>query len=379
MERVRPEGSGRDRGEAFGGSWSGICGGSAGPGVTPPSPPQRFSLEQRTERLVQRSQALLGPRPRGPERAKPPLGSAPCSSTLDDPLERWRLRRCRGEETALDTPLVGGALLGSAAPQGALPGVPQGRSRDPPGGLQGAVPWESRDPPEALWPIRRHFREHQAAPSPQAISQEPLWQEPCWRSHDSHKALWPMRSSSPDTLRGALYSQSRDAHEAPWEISSSCCASLHQGAPPGGKRGSHEPLRQEPIWGSHDCLGHLQCVPWWESRDSQGAPRSAPEALPEPLRRGGPGFRSRDRCEAPQPIRSSAHDALQEAPLQEPLGPSRPSWNAHLGTPNPCTAGPYGTPSESGLRFPSCPVVPESPSEPRLSPSTVPAAPQVLA
>ncbi|XP_058716108.1 uncharacterized protein LOC131590197 isoform X8 [Poecile atricapillus] len=255
MERVRPEGSGRDRGEAFGGSWSGICGGSAGPGVTPPSPPQRFSLEQRTERLVQRSQALLGPRPRGPERAKPPLGSAPCSSTLDDPLERWRLRRCRGEETALDTPL------------------------------------------------------------------EPLWQEPCWRSHDSHKALWPMRSSSPDTLRGALYSQSRDAHEAPWEISSSCCASLHQGAPPGGKRGSHEPLRQEPIWGSHDCLGHLQCVPWWESRDSQGAPRSAPEALPEPLRRGGPGFRSRDRCEAPQPIRSSAHDALQEAPLQEPLGP----------------------------------------------------------
>ncbi|XP_058716116.1 uncharacterized protein LOC131590197 isoform X13 [Poecile atricapillus] len=198
MERVRPEGSGRDRGEAFGGSWSGICGGSAGPGVTPPSPPQRFSLEQRTERLVQRSQALLGPRPRGPERAKPPLGSAPCSSTLDDPLERWRLRRCRGEETALDTPL---------------------------------------------------------------------------------------------------------------------------GAPPGGKRGSHEPLRQEPIWGSHDCLGHLQCVPWWESRDSQGAPRSAPEALPEPLRRGGPGFRSRDRCEAPQPIRSSAHDALQEAPLQEPLGP----------------------------------------------------------
>ncbi|XP_058716109.1 uncharacterized protein LOC131590197 isoform X9 [Poecile atricapillus] len=54
MERVRPEGSGRDRGEAFGGSWSGICGGSAGPGVTPPSPPQRFSLEQRTERLVQR-------------------------------------------------------------------------------------------------------------------------------------------------------------------------------------------------------------------------------------------------------------------------------------------------------------------------------------
>ncbi|XP_014118260.1 PREDICTED: uncharacterized protein LOC106628954 isoform X2 [Pseudopodoces humilis] len=32
------------------------------------------------------------------------------------------------------------------------------------------------------------------------------------------------------------------------------------------------------------------------------------------------------------------------------------------------TAGPHGTPLEPGLRFPSCPVVPESPSEPRLSP-----------
>ncbi|XP_014118258.1 PREDICTED: uncharacterized protein LOC106628954 isoform X1 [Pseudopodoces humilis] len=183
-----------------------------------------------------------------------------------------------------------------------------------------------------------------------------------------------MRSTSPDTLRGALYSQSRDAHEAPWQISSSCCASVHQGAPPGGKRGSHEPLRQEPFWGSHDCLGHLQCAPWWESRDSQGAPPSAPEALPEPLRRGGPGFRSRDPCEAPQPIRSSAHDALQEAPVQEPLGPLGDPllWmlrcHRRVITGRLRTAGPHGTPLEPGLRFPSCPVVPESPSEPRLSP-----------
>ncbi|XP_023800889.1 uncharacterized protein LOC111941918, partial [Cyanistes caeruleus] len=32
------------------------------------------------------------------------------------------------------------------------------------------------------------------------------------------------------------------------------------------------------------------------------------------------------------------------------------------------TAGPHGTPLAPGLRFPSCPVVPESPSEPLLSP-----------
>lgn len=225
------------------------------------------------------------------------------------------MRRCRGEEPALDTPSAGRALLGSAAPQGAL---------------QGAVPWGSRDPSEGPWPIRRHFCRplHQGASSPQPGSQEPLWREPCWRSHDSHKALWPMRSSSLDTPQGALYSQSRDSHEALWPVSSSCCATLHQGAPPCGKRESHEPLRQEPCWGSRDCLEALRCAPHWKPRDSQDALRPAREALPEPLRRGAPGLRSRDAREAPQPIRSSACGALQGAPLQQPLGeaPEAPLW-----------------------------------------------------
>ncbi|XP_074387725.1 uncharacterized protein LOC141726661 isoform X2 [Zonotrichia albicollis] len=266
---------------------------------------RKLSLEQRTERLMQRSQALLKPRPRGPERAKALLGSAPSSSTLDDPLVQWRLGRCRGKEPALDTPLVCRALLGSAAPRGSLQGVPPGRSRDS---------------PEAPWPIGRHFCKHQGASSPQAVSQEPLWQDPCWRPPDSRKTLWPMRSSSLDTLQGALYSQSRDSHHALRQISSSCCAPLHQGAPP-GKRDSHEPLLQEPFQGSHDCLGALWCAPYWKSRSSQDALGPAREALPEPPPQGGPGFRSRDPREAPQPIRSSAHDALQEAPWQPPLGP----------------------------------------------------------
>ncbi|XP_063275862.1 uncharacterized protein LOC134562406 isoform X3 [Prinia subflava] len=248
--------------------------------------------------------ALLRPRPRGPEKATPPLGPAPCSSMLDDPLVQWRLRRCRGEEPTLDTPVVSRALLGSAAPQGAL---------------QGAVPWESRDPPEAPWPITGHLRKHQGASSPQAVSQEPWGKEPCWKSHDTCKAPWPMRSSSLDTLQGALYSQSRDSHEASWQISSRCCASLHQGAPPCGKRESHEPLRQEPLWEPQDCLGALRCVPDWRPCDSQRALQLARESLPESLRLGWPGLRSRDRCEAPQPLRSSARDALQGALLQQPL------------------------------------------------------------
>ncbi|XP_053854425.1 uncharacterized protein LOC128818808 [Vidua macroura] len=277
---------------------------------------QSLSLEQRTERLVQRSQAQLRPRPPRMERAKPLLDSAPFSSTLDDPLVQWRLRRYRGEEPALDTPLVGRALLGSAAPQGSLQGVPRGRLRDPPGALQGAVPWQPRNPAEAPWPIRTHFCKHQRVSSPQAVSQEPLWQDPCWRPRDSHKALQPMRSSSLDTLQEARYSQlRRDYHNAPWQISSSCCVPLHQGAPPYEKRESHEPLLQEPFWESHDCLGALWCAPYWKSRDSQEAMR------PEPLCQGGPGLRSREPREAPQPIRSSARDALQGAPWQQPLAP----------------------------------------------------------
>ncbi|XP_037982035.1 uncharacterized protein LOC119696399 isoform X4 [Motacilla alba alba] len=281
----------------------------------------KLSLEQRTERLVQRSQALLRPRPRGPERAKPLLGSAPCSSTLEDPLVQWRLRRCRGEEPALDTPLVGRARLGSAAPRGSLQGAPPGKSRDSRGALQGAVPWQSRDPPEAQRPIGRRFCPHQGLSSPLPVSPEPLWQEPCWRPHDCHRTLWPTRSSSLDTLQGAGYSQSGDSHHAPRQISSSCCAPLRHGAPPHGERESHEPLPQEPFWGSHDCLGALWCAPYWKSCDSQDALWPAREALPEPLRRGGPGLRSGDAREAPQPIRSSARDALQRAPWQQPLGP----------------------------------------------------------
>lgn len=228
----------------------------------------------------------------------------------------------------MDTPLVDRALLGSAAPQGALQRAPRGRSRGFPGALQGAAPWESRDPPEAPRQITTHFRKHQGASSAQAVSQEPRWQEPCWSSRDTHKALWPMRSSSLDTLQGALCSQSRDSHEAPWQISSSCCACLHQGAPPCGKRESHDPLRQEPFWGPHDCLGALRCVADWKSCDSQGALRPARTALPEPLHRGEPRLRSRDPCESPQPIRSSACDALQGAPLQQPLGeaPEEALW-----------------------------------------------------
>lgn len=47
-----------------------------------------------------------------------------------------------------------------------------------------------------------------------------------------------------------------------------------------------------------------------------------------PCAGGGPGLRSRDAREAPQPIRSSACGALQGAPLQQPLGeaPEAPLW-----------------------------------------------------
>ncbi|XP_041333892.1 uncharacterized protein LOC121359184 isoform X3 [Pyrgilauda ruficollis] len=348
---------------------------------------RRLSLEQRTERLVQRrstsgtpsyptrsrlvtsrtphsahNQALLRPRPRAPERAKPLLGSAPCSSTLDDPLVQWRLRRCRGEEPALDAPPVGRALGGSAAPRGSLQGLPSGRSRDFTGAQQEAVPCESRDPPEALWPIGRRFCRHQGAPSPQAVSQEPSWRDPCWRPHDSHTTLRPMRNSSLETLQGALYSQSRDSRHAPRQISSSCCAPLHQGAPPCGKQESHEPLLQEPFWESHDCRGALWCAPYWKSCDSKDALRPAREALPEPLRQGGSGLRSRDPREAPQPIRSSARDAHQGAPWQQPLGRGAP-WDAdRAGTAVPVMPrGPWESPQSRG-----CPL------------RSVPAAPQVL-
>lgn len=210
------------------------------------------------------------------------------------------MKRCRGEEPALDAPLVGRALLGSAA--------------------QGMPPGRSRDPPEAPWPFGRHCCKHQGASSPQAVSQEPLRQDPCWRPPDSCKTLRPMLSSSLDTQQGALYSQSHDSHHALRQISSRCCAPLHQGVPPGGKQDSHEPLLQEPFGGSHDCLGALWCAPYWKSRSSQDALGPAREALPEHLRQGGPGLRSRDPREAPQPIWSSACDALQGAPRQEPLG-----------------------------------------------------------
>lgn len=136
---------------------------------------------------------------------------------------------------------------------------------------------------EAPWPIGRHSCKHHGASSSHAVSQEPLRQDPCWRPPDSHKTLWPMRSSSLDTLQGALYSQSRDSHHALQQISSSCCAPLHQGAPPNGKQKSHEPLLQEPFWGSHECLGALSCAPHWKSRGSQDVVRPAREALPEPL------------------------------------------------------------------------------------------------
>ncbi|XP_031954057.1 basic salivary proline-rich protein 1-like isoform X3 [Corvus moneduloides] len=276
-----------------------------------------LSLEQRTERLVQRR------------------------STLGDPLVQWRLRRCQREEPALDAPSAGRALPGSAAPQGALQGVPRGRSHDPPGALQGAVPWGPRDPPGGHWPIRRHLCKplRQGAPSAQAGSQEPLRREPCWRPPGSRGALWATGSGPLGARQGALYSQSRDSREALSPVSRSCWASLHQGAPPCGKRESHEPLRQEPCWGSPDCLEALRCASPLRPRDSQDALRPAREALPEPLRRGGPGLRSREPREAPQPLRSSARDALQGAPLQRPLGPSRPSWNPHQGAPNPWAAG----------------------------------------
>ncbi|XP_041266453.1 uncharacterized protein LOC121339051 isoform X2 [Onychostruthus taczanowskii] len=308
------------------------------------------------------SQALLRPRPRAPERAKPLLGSAPCSSTLDDPLVQWRLRRCRGEEPALDTPPVGRALGGAAAPRGSLQGLPSGRSCDFTGALQEAAPCESRDPPEALWPIGRRFCRHQGAPSPQAVSQEPSWRDPCWRPHDSHTTLRPMRSSSLETLQEALYSQSRDSRHAPRQISSSCCAPLHQGAPPCGKQESHEPLLQETFWESHDCRGALWCAPYWKSCDSKDALRPAREALPEPLCQGGSGLRSRDPREAPQPIRSSARDAHQGAPWQQPLGRGAP-WDAdRAGTAVPVMPrGPWESPQSRG-----CPL------------RIVPAAPQVL-
>ncbi|KAM4755303.1 uncharacterized protein ACIQIH_019805 isoform 1-T1 [Cyanocitta cristata] len=253
---------------------------------------RRLSLEQRTERLVQRSQALLSTRPRGPESAKPPFGSAPSRSSLGDPLVQWRLRRCQREEPALDAPSAGSALPGSAAPQRALPGVPRERSRDPPGTLQGAVPWGPRDPAGGPWPIGRHLCKplRQGAPSAQAGSQEPLRREPCWRPPGSRGALWATGSGSLAARQGALYSQSRDAREALRPVGRTCWASLHQGAPPCGKRESHEPLRQEPCRGSPDCLEALRSAPRLRSRDSQDALRPAREALPEPLRRGGAGL-----------------------------------------------------------------------------------------
>ncbi|XP_039584765.1 uncharacterized protein LOC120511570 [Passer montanus] len=220
-----------------------------------------LSLEQRTERLVQRSQALLRPRPCGPGRAEPALGSAPCSSALDDPLVQWRLRRCQWEEPALDTPLVGGAL-------------------------QGAGPRESREPAEAPWPIRSRLCGHQGAWPSLAVSQEPLRREPCW--------------------------ESRDPAEAPRPIGSRLCG--HQGAWPSPAI-SQEPLRREPCWESRDCGGAPWRAPYWTS-----CLRPAMEALPEPLRRAGPGSRPRDPREAPQPIRSGACDAHQGEPWEQPLG-----------------------------------------------------------
>nr|XP_032601806.2 uncharacterized protein LOC115491631 isoform X1 [Taeniopygia guttata] len=276
---------------------------------------QRLSLEQRTERLVQRSQAQLRARRPGAERTKPLLDSAPCSSALHDPLVQWRSRRCRGEEPAVDTPLAGRALLGS------LQGLDRGGSRDPTGAMQAAAPGRPRDPAEAPWPIRRHFRKHQGLPSARAVCQEPFWQDPCWRPRDSHQALGPVRSTSPDTLREARCSQPHDSHHAPGQSSSSCCAPLHQGAPPCGKRESHQPLLQEPLWGSHDCLGALWCAPHWESRDSQDALRPPRE---EPLCRGGRGLRSRGPREAPPSVRSSARGAPQGAPWQQPRAPPGP-------------------------------------------------------
>ncbi|XP_064257967.1 uncharacterized protein LOC135288520 isoform X2 [Passer domesticus] len=227
-----------------------------------------LSLEQRTERLVQRSQALLRPRPCGPERAEPVLGSTPCSSALNDPLVQWRLRRCRGEEPALDTPLAGGAL-------------------------QGAGPRGSRDPAEAPRPIGSRLCGHRGAwPSP-AISQEPLRREPCW--------------------------ESRDPAEAPRPIRSHLCG--HQGAWP-SPAVSQEPLRREPFWESRDCGGALWRAPYWKAGGSEDALRPAREALPEPLHRAGPGSRPRDPREAPQPIRSGACDAHQGEPWEQPLGPA---------------------------------------------------------
>lgn len=128
-----------------------------------------------------------------------------------------------------------------------------------------------------------------------------------------------------DTLQGAGYSQSRHSHEAPWQISSCCCASAHQGMPPCGKQESHEPLRHEPFLWSHHCLGALQRAPY---RRSQDALQPAKEAHPEPLCWGALDMQSRDPCKAPQPMRSSALDALQGALLQQPLGeaPEEPFW-----------------------------------------------------
>ncbi|XP_037982049.1 uncharacterized protein LOC119696404 isoform X3 [Motacilla alba alba] len=245
----------------------------------------KLSLEQRTERLVQRSQALLRPRPRGPERAKPLLGSAPCSSTLEDPLVQWRLRRCRGEEPALDTPLVGRARLGSAAPRGSLQGAPPGKSRDSRGALQGAVPWQSRDPPEAPRPIGRRFCPHQGLSSPLPVSPEPLWQEPCWRPHDSHKTLWPTRSSSLDTLQGAGYSQSGPSRPS-WNahLSTPAHGGANKAMRPQNCTG--EPAR--PRGGSRDCGSHHAPRPR-QSRRSRECPLRSVPAAPQVLSGCRPG------------------------------------------------------------------------------------------
>ncbi|XP_071429735.1 uncharacterized protein [Pithys albifrons albifrons] len=153
-----------------------------------------LGLEQRAERLVRRSQLLLRPRTRGPEGAESPLGPAPSSPTLGDPLVQWRLRRCRGEEPALDTPSVGG---GSSVP------------RDPPGARQWPLYGERRDPPEPPQRIRSHVcvSPQRGAPLPQPNSQEPLQREPCFGSRDAPGALW-----------GAPCWGSRDSQDAPQTI-----------------------------------------------------------------------------------------------------------------------------------------------------------------
>ncbi|XP_069630831.1 uncharacterized protein [Haliaeetus albicilla] len=250
-----------------------------------------LGLEERTARLLRRSEAVLSstarparPRPGGrdprtPETpppdawVTPPLGaelpsrpSLLSSSAPGDPLLQWRLRR-RGVESAPGVSLWGGASLGSAS--------------------RGA--WEGRGSQDAL---RREPCLESCDPGqpPRDDSPDALRREPCLKSRDSVR---PARDGSQDALR-------REP----------CLESCDPGRP--ARDDSHGALRREP------CL---------ESRDSRQPMR---DDSPDALRRQ-PCLESRD---AGQPMRDDSHDALrrrapseergsQDAPRREPCLKSR--------------------------------------------------------